>query len=312
MRAAAREHDACAGHLGARVGDDPSNQLKDLTHARFNDASEFEAADAATGWLVGNVVLLGVTRGAWVAGAIREFELFGGEEARLEPNRHVTRDEGTTNWENRRVYDGVLMEDRDVAGLCANVDEHCSKVTFSFGECQLCGGERGWYVVVDGNAGGLHALLEILNSGTARGDEVRACLKSVGDHAAWLLNPLLAVHDVGGWKHMEQHARVRYLDGTADLKDAVNIVIANLAVGVGDCYLAARILTFDVATRDGDGGVLNVIAGEALCSVNGCTNCRPRLLDVGNHSLAHPLVRVGPLTDHADGAVIATDVRDST
>ena len=141
---------------------------------------------------------------------------------------------------------------------------------------------------------------------------MRACLESVGDHAAWLLDPLLAVHDVARWQNIEEHARVRYLDRTADLKDAVDIIVANLAIGVGDGNLAARVLTLDVVTGDGDGGVLNVIAGEALCGIDGGANRSARLLDVGDHSLAHPLVRVGPLTNDADGAVLATNVRDGT
>ena len=137
-----------------------------------------------------------------------------------------------------------------------------------------------------------------------------ARLKSVGDHAARLLDPLLPVHDVARWQNVEQHARVRHFDCTTDLKDAVNIVITDLAIGVRDCYLAARVLTLDVVAGDGDGGVLNVIAGEALCGIDGGANGGPRLLDVGHDALAHPLVRVGPLTNHADGAVLATDVRN--
>ena len=122
----------------------------------------------------------------------------------------------------------------------------------------------------------------------------------------------MAVHDVARWQNIEEHARVRYLDRTADLKDAVNIIIADLAIGVGDGNLAARVLTLDVVTGDGDGGVFNVIAGEALCGIDGGTNGSPRLLDVGDNALAHPLVRIGPLTNNADGAVLATNVRDGT
>ena len=139
---------------------------------------------------------------------------------------------------------------------------------------------------------------------------MRACLESVGDHAARLLNPLLAVHDVARWQNIEEHARVRHFDRTADLKDAIHIVITNLAIGVGDGNLAARVLTLDVVTGDGDGGVFDVIARETLGGINGGANRSARLLDVGDHSLAHPQVRVGPLTNHADGAVLATDVRD--
>ena len=137
-----------------------------------------------------------------------------------------------------------------------------------------------------------------------------ARLESVGDHAARLLNPLLAVHDVRGWQDIEEHARVRHFDRTADLEDTVDIIIANLAIRIGNGNLAARVLSEHMGSRDRDGGVFDVITGEALCGVNRGADGGARLLNIGHDTLAHALIRVGPLTDNADGAVLAADMRN--
>jgi hypothetical protein len=59
-----------------------------------------------------------------------------------------------------------------------------------------------------------------------------ARLKAIGDHAARLLDPLLSINDVGRREDVEQHARAGDLDRAADLKDTVNIVVADLTVRV--------------------------------------------------------------------------------
>jgi hypothetical protein len=61
-----------------------------------------------------------------------------------------------------------------------------------------------------------------------------ARLKAIGDHAARLLDPLLAINDVRRREDVEQHTGARDLDRAADLKDAINIVVADLTVRV--CY----------------------------------------------------------------------------
>ena len=122
----------------------------------------------------------------------------------------------------------------------------------------------------------------------------------------------MAIHDVRGWEDIEQHARVRYLNRAADLQDAIHIVVADLAIGIGDGNLAAGVLSKHVTPGDGDRGVLNVIPGETFGSIDGCTNCGASLLDVGDNTLTHPLVWVRPLTNDADGSVLTTDVRDRT
>jgi hypothetical protein len=61
-----------------------------------------------------------------------------------------------------------------------------------------------------------------------------ARLKPIGDHTARLLDPLLAINDVGRREDVKQHARAGDLDCAADLKDAINIVVADLTIRV--CY----------------------------------------------------------------------------
>jgi hypothetical protein len=61
-----------------------------------------------------------------------------------------------------------------------------------------------------------------------------ARLKPIGDHTARLLDPLLAINDVGRREDVEQHARARDLNRAADLKDAIDIVVTDLTVRV--CY----------------------------------------------------------------------------
>ena len=103
-------------------------------------------------------------------------------------------------------------------------------------------------------------------------------------------------------------AGARNLDRAADLKDAINIVVADLTVRV--CYrnLAARVLPLNVAPGYGDCRMFNVIAGESLGGINRRPDCSTRLLNIGDDPLPHPSVCGGSLSNDRDGAVVAADV----
>ena len=66
---------------------------------------------------------------------------------------------------------------------------------------------------------------------------------------------------------MKQHAGAGHLDRTADLKDAVHIVVADLTIRVRHCNLAARVLPLNMTPGNGDRCMLDVIAGESTAAL---------------------------------------------
>ena len=137
-------------------------------------------------------------------------------------------------------------------------------------------------------------------------------LKTIGDHTARLLDPLLAINNVGRRENVEQHAGARDLDGAADLKDAINIVVTDLTVRV--CYrnLAARVLSFNMAPGYSDCGMLNAIAGESFSGVNRRLNRSTRLLNISDDPLPHSSVCGGTFPNDGDRATVAADVGNGT
>src|SRR3989440_7300300 len=159
----------------------------------------------------------------------------------------------------------ALVVDDDVGRARADLDQADAELDLLRGQHALARGKSGACDVFDVEARAVDAFDDVLDGGLCAGDDVRLHLQAVTGHADGVSHAVLPVHGVGPGDDVDDLAVARDADRPARLDHAVDVVIADLVVGVGDHNHACGVLAPGVSAVGPDDDRLAALPLHTLC-----------------------------------------------
>ena len=174
--------------------------------------------------------------------AVIELQVLSLVKRGAQSDRDVARDVVAADGQDGEVPRRAFIEDDDVGGAGPDLDQADAKLDLLGAQDSLARGQPGADDVFDVEARTVHALDHVLDRGLGAGEDVGLDLEPVTRHADRVSHPVLSVHGVSTGDDMDDLAVARHTDRPGCLDDAVNVVFADLVVGVRDGDHAGRIL----------------------------------------------------------------------
>src|SRR5256885_3518603 len=196
----------------------------------------------------------------------------------------------------------AVVVDDDVGGARADLDEAYTELDLLLRENALAGREPCADDIFDVEAGAVHGLDDVLDRGLGAGDDVGLHLEPVAGHADCVLYAILAIDGVGAGDDVDDLAVAGDADRLAGLHHTLNVVVADLVVGVGHGDHAGGVLAPEVGATEGDDDRLDALAGHALRGHHRGLDGVDGLLEVDNHAFAQAFGRAFPNAEDAHGS----------
>ena len=146
------------------------------------------------------------------------------------------------------MLDSAIVENRDVRGPAANIDQCCTQFLFVVRQYGVARRELLQHDVLNLQPTTLHALDDVLSGACGAGHHVHSGFEAHARHTDGVVDTFLAIDDEFLRQHVENAliSRNRHRPGCVD--NAFDITATNLSIPNGDD--AMRVQAANVAARD--------------------------------------------------------------
>src|SRR5207253_1386354 len=180
-----------------------------------------------------------------------------------------------------------------------DLDETYAELDLLRSQHTLAGSEARAHHVFDVEPGAMDAFDDVLDRRLGAGDDVGLDLEPVTSHADRVPHAVLPVNGVGAGDDVDDLAVRRDADGATRLDHAVDVVFADLVVGMRDGDNARRVLAPEVGAADVHDDRLDPLPGHALRGHGRSQDRGNGFLEVDDHAFAQA---VGRTLAHAEDA----------
>ena len=187
-----------------------------------------------------------------------------------------------------RVADDALLENGNVGGAAADVDERHAGLLLFFAQDGGAGGDGLEDELIDLQAGPLDAAVDVLGRGRLSGDDVEVGFEAHAGVADGLLDAGLAVHGELLRQHVEDLLPRQHLELLHVLDELLDVLPVDFLLRLGPDQLSPMLQALNVLPRNAHVDHLDAHVGGLLGGFHGGPDGLDGLLDVGHHAAGHP------------------------
>ena len=200
----------------------------------------------------------------------------------------VVADDVAAEGNHRRVADDAVLEDRDVGGAAADVDQRHARFFFFVRQHRGGGSEGLEDQLIHFEVGLLDALVNVLRRRRLASDDVEVGLQTHTGHADGVFDALLVVHGELLWNDVQNLLTWLHHELAHVLDERLDVLLADFRFKVLAGDHAAVLEGLDVLPGDADVHELDLGTHLHLGFLNRLLDRRHRAVDVGHHAAGHP------------------------